>query len=66
MPRQNSRNFAAKNSTGTSSEGIRFSVWQSFMFSKLSPEHTISTPPTIETSAISASEMAELDIFAIR
>ena len=50
--------------TGTSSAGSIFSVLQSFSLSSDSPEATIISPPTMSSSAMSASLMAVLDILA--
>ena len=52
--------------TGMSNEGSMFSVLQSFSLSRESPHATIIKPPTISNSAIRASLIAVLDIFAIR
>ena len=58
--------FTKNHTTGTSNEGSMFSVLQSFSLRRESPEATIINPPTISSSAISASLMAVLDTFATR
>ena len=50
--------------TGTRRAGRRFSVLQSFRFNSESPLPVMSNPPTISNSAISASLMAVLLIWA--
>ena len=50
--------------TGTRRAGRRFSVLQSFRFNSERPLPVISSPPTISNSAMSASLMAVLLIWA--
>lgn len=53
--------FSAKNTIGTRSEGRRLIVLQSLMCSTPNPEAVMRIPPTRETSAMSSSEMNDLD-----
>ena len=50
--------------TGTSNDGSKFNVLQSFSPSRLSPLAVIISPPTISNSAIKASLTAVLEIKA--
>lgn len=58
--------FMRNHNTGMSNEGSMFSVLLSFSLSRESPDATIIKPPTISNSAIRASLIAVLDIFATR
>ena len=57
--------FAKNQITGTSKEGRRWSVLQSFKLSKDKPLAVINNPPTMSNSAINASLMADEEIRAI-
>ena len=51
---------------GTSSAGSKLSVLQSFSWSSESPDPVMSSPPTMSSSAMSASLTAVLEIIATR
>ena len=63
---QGKRAITAKKIIGTSRLGSKLRVLQSLIFIRLKPEAMMSMPPTIESSAMSESLIADCDRRAIR